>query len=476
MKPVVFCLRFISCLALLAPGPAFNQTSTEEATKAAKTAEPVAYVYVSRSPASSGPNQVFGFLAHENGALTPIDGSPFEADVNFMVVNGKYLFGSTTDELYLDAYTIEPNGALKFAVANDISQITQGSDTAGYTVYLTLDHTGATLYDLRYNGDDAGNDYYEAFVIDKVTGALTMPPGFDAGAGDSDNSPGDFTFSANNEYMYGVYSGWAGYNIGMYDRAGNGALLNPPGTPIVSNPVDKVGYRFDPIGISADPWNHVAVAFANEECCEGPENGPNQLGVYTADDEGNLTTTSTYKNMPKVGVGNVNLKMAPSGELLAAFGDKGLQVFHFNGSEPITNYATLVQNVDFEQVYWDNNNHLYALTAAETYSTLAWSCDNATHVKITVTTTYTISGMGVGGRKVSVAATVTVNSKPAAREADLPSNGDSCPQVSITAIPTSITPFGGLFVYTVTPTTINEAPGSPYPIRGAQNLIVHPLK
>jgi hypothetical protein len=400
MKLAISCLRLISCLALLSPGPAFNQTSTQEQTNAAEATRPVAYVYVSRSPVKPGPNQVLGFVAEVSGALKPIEGSPFEADVNFMAGNGKYLFGSTTDELYLNTYMIERDGALTFAAANDISQLTGGSDTAGYTTYLTLDHTGATLYDLRGNGDPAGNDYYETFEINKATGALTMPPGFMMGAGNNDAGPGAFTFSANNKYVYGVDSDWAGYNICMYDRAGNGALVTPSaGTPLISNPMDKNGYRFDPIGISADPWNHLAVAFANEEGNDGPESGPNQLGVYTADANGILTTSSTYKNMPKVAVGDVNLKMAPSGEILAAFGERGLQVFHFNGGEPITNDAILVQNVDVEQVFWDDDDHLFAVSQKT----------------------------------------------------------------------------GKLYVFKVTPTSITHAPGSPYSIPGAQDLIVQPL-
>jgi hypothetical protein len=177
------------------------------------------------------------------------------------------------------------------------------------------------------------------------------------------NSPGAFTFSANNKYVYCVDSGWTGYDICEYERASNGAFVSPPvSTPPISNPVDESGYRFDPIGIAADPLNHVAVAFANEERNVGPESGPNRLGAYTADSKGNLTTTSTYENMPKVAVGDVGLTMSPSGKILAAFGEKGLQVFHFNGGEPITNQAILVRDVDFEQAYWDDNDHLFAVS------------------------------------------------------------------------------------------------------------------
>ncbi|MGA8621867.1 MAG: hypothetical protein WB660_25500 [Candidatus Sulfotelmatobacter sp.] len=61
------------------------------------------------------------------------------------------------------------------------------------------------------------------------------------------------------------------------------------------------------------------------------------LYVYTADSSGELTTTSTMANMPKTAVTELlDMSMAPSGRLLAVSGTTGLQVFHFNGSSPIT--------------------------------------------------------------------------------------------------------------------------------------------
>jgi hypothetical protein len=325
-----------------------------------------------------------------------------------MVVNRKYLFGSTTDDLYLDTYAIEPDGALTFAVANDISKMTRGKDTIGQTLALSLDHTGATLYAFRFP-DYADNDEYESYTIDKATGALTLTPGYTPNGGNSDNGDGAFAISANDKYFYGVASGEYGYDVWMMDRKSNGTLVQPPGSPVIARPEPKNGYRFDPIGIAADPSNHVAVVFMNMKWygTGGTEDGPSQIAVYTADAKGNLTTTSTYKTMPKVAVDTmptdaldfVGLKMAPSGKVLAAFGGKGLQVFHFNGASPVTPYATLVQNVDFEQAYWDNSNHLFAVSQKT----------------------------------------------------------------------------GKLYVFTVTPTSITHAPGSPYSIPGAQDIMVQPL-
>jgi hypothetical protein len=61
------------------------------------------------------------------------------------------------------------------------------------------------------------------------------------------------------------------------------------------------------------------------------------------------------------------LGMSPSGKLLATsggnYGADGMQIFHFNGAAPITSYSpVLLPAVQIDQLAWDNNNHLYALS------------------------------------------------------------------------------------------------------------------
>jgi hypothetical protein len=97
-------------------------------------------------------------------------------------------------------------------------------------------------------------------------------------------------------------------------------------------------------------------------------------------------------------------------------------------------------------------------------------------VSPTVTTTYTLSGTGGNGKKASASTTVTVNSEPKAKETKPVSHESSAPALTISASPTSITTYSRLFVYTVTPTNITEAPGSPYTLTGpgVDALIVVP--
>jgi len=58
------------------------------------------------------------------------------------------------------------------------------------------------------------------------------------------------------------------------------------------------------------------------------------------------------------------LNMSPSGKLLAVAGTTGVQVFHFNGANPITHYSAVLTSSEIDEIHWDNSNHLYALSNA----------------------------------------------------------------------------------------------------------------
>ena len=67
--------------------------------------------------------------------------------------------------------------------------------------------------------------------------------------------------------------------------------------------------------------------------------------------------------MPRIVVkGLTGMAMSPSGKLLAVSGTAGFEVFHFNGSKPITHYTGLLTNNRVDQLYWDNDNHLFAIS------------------------------------------------------------------------------------------------------------------
>jgi 6-phosphogluconolactonase (cycloisomerase 2 family) len=316
------------------------------AIQAQTTTSPSAWVYVvSQAGANNGPDEIHAYQANSDGALSTIAGSPFQDNVNQIAVNGKYLFGGLGGGTNIDAYHMGSNGALS------LWESTQAfAPNCGEIGPMFMDHTGATLYMWNYDGDaNCSAATWDAYTVDKSNGKLTLI----GTAGDSPYIPPTLTFSGNNEFAYG--------SIYEFKRNSNGTLTQldfyPAPPPAPSNNANEFYYPL--VYAAADPTNHVIIPVTLVD--NGNDATP-QLAVYTADSSGNLTTTSTYSNMPYVQVGYMNaISMSPSGKLLAVAGNGGLQIFHVNGGNPVTKYTGLLTTDAATQVYWDNDNHLYAI-------------------------------------------------------------------------------------------------------------------
>lgn len=332
-------------------------TSSPTDRSAQDNSSPVAFVYVSNSP-SSGTGQISGYAAAANGALTPIPGSPLPFNDNYMAVNGAYLFANENNQnaSQIDSFSIASNGALTF-------RETQPVESTPGVVSVYLDHTGSTLYADYYT---TNNDYLQ-YTINQSNGELNYLG--DLAGGPANNSP--VSFIGNNVYAYSSSCYHFTPEIIGVQRASDGALsyisnFSPP------FPTTKTSGFYCPWLAAADPTDHLAVAIQPLDSNWTPT-GPYQLATYTADSSGNLTTTSTYSNMPfteaggAAGTSNSYLNdywMSPAGNLLAVAGSSGLQVFHFNGANPITKYTGLLTKDEVDQVFWDNDNHLYAIGRA----------------------------------------------------------------------------------------------------------------
>jgi hypothetical protein len=325
------------------------------------TGSPVAYVYVASTPLNSNTNQVVGYSAAANGSLTPIAGSPFPENVYSMAVNGKYMMAASVSTPDINVYNIGSNGALSFATSQNYAQYNASGSGCGSAGQDFFDHTGATLYIQEFDGSNAcANTVVASFAVTKATGALTylgtdnvgVFPGLNAAA----------YFIGNNVYAYqAVDSACMYYSIYGFKRSGNGMLNR---FNVQANfPTPPTGVRaYIPALAAADPTNHVAFTMqpANPPGCAP---GPLQLASYTADANGNLNTTNTSANMPATLVASpYDMKMSPSGKLLAVGGQEGLQIFHFNGANPIKRYTGLLTTKPITQMFWDNNNHLYAIS------------------------------------------------------------------------------------------------------------------
>jgi hypothetical protein len=105
----------------------------------------------------------------------------------------------------------------------------------------------------------------------------------------------------------------------------------------------------------------IALVAANPPGCSATT--PQQIGSFTADANGNLTTTNTSANMPSTVISSVNdMKISPAGDLLAVGGMGGLQIFHFNGANPPTAYTAALTTDPVNQMFWDQFGHLYAIS------------------------------------------------------------------------------------------------------------------
>jgi hypothetical protein len=357
----MFTGKLVCLGALLCATGAFAQTSISRPDAAPDTAasahrDPVAYVYVSTTPTGSSVNEIVAYAAAANGKLTPVPGSPFTADVTSLAVNSHYLFGSNANGVNVDTYAIESSGTLTLVDQTDVAGFNSGD--CGITGPLFVDRTGHTLYDMEYIGD-CSNNQYASFHIGTSTGALT-----NMGAGVYSYwlyQPASFI--GNDKFAYSASClGDMYWTIFGLQRSSSGLLssISNFSAPV---PTPPTGDFYCPSEVAAGPTNHVAIALQPvAQDTFAPDGGP-QIGSFTAAANGDLSTTNTSADMPESNVGTaLGMSMAPSGKLLAVGGSGGLQIFHFHGSAPPTAATGLLTSDEIDQLFWDNDNHLYAIS------------------------------------------------------------------------------------------------------------------
>lgn len=341
----------LSTAAAAQVGVARPVIATENATAVESNG---AHVYVSITPKDSSNYEVAAYTAGANGQLTPVAGSPFGEDITYLTTNGKRLFGANRNGVDIDAYTIESDGALTYAAATDIVQ-GKNCDTA---LSLFVDRSGESLYNLDYDGNECANTTYQSFAIVPTNGRLTIVN--EAGASPELATP--LAFVANNEFGYGSSCYHFMPLIYGFARSSNGALTEMSNHPAL--PAAPANENYCPFGAAADGANHVAIA-VQPMAGYGATAGAFQLATYTASASGALTTASTHANMPAVSVGTVtSLAISPAGNLLAVAGTNGVQVFHFNGANPVTKYTGVLAAGEIDALAWDKSNHLYAVGQA----------------------------------------------------------------------------------------------------------------
>jgi len=345
----------IAC-AVLCMTISLAQSSPEPDTTT--TSGPSAWVYISSQIGSCCTAEVFAGTAGPDGKLTPIPGSPFSDNLAALALNGKYLFGAVYNSTGLmETYRLQSDGAITYAASSNAAAQTGGSCGAAPTA-LFLDHTGTTLYD-KYPSV-CSNNLYQAWNVVKATGALSY---LDAAGRTDDLPPDNFALIGNN--VFGYTSSCANntdHQIYGFKRNSDGSLSDLNLAQVWPKAVGSDVWC--PELAAADPTNHLAIPVQLMDSSGKAVNNSFQLATYTVNTStGALSTSSTNANMPKVSVRNLAaIRVSPSGKLVAIAGTGGLQVFHFNGANPITPYTGLLSSLWISDIRWDKNNHLYAIS------------------------------------------------------------------------------------------------------------------
>ena len=355
-----FSFLAVACLATFLSTLSAEVVSAQAASQQADgidgaqaLASPVAFVYVGSSP-SGNTYQIDGYAVASTGELTPVPDSPFAANaLGGIAVSGQHLFATNTINIY--SFSVEADGSLQKVATVNARQY-NGAACGGPSP-LFVSHSGAILYDVDNYGSQCANNTYQSFTIES-SGELKYL-GMTSAASPVFNTP--LSFLGNNKFGYS--SSCYHYSAGIYEfsRSTTGALTlsgNAARTPTPAS-----GNFYCTYLTAADPTNHVAISVQQLSGSTWATVGSPQLATYTAGISGHLTTKSTFSNMPHAAVQFVtDLKMSPTGKLLAVAGSAGLQVFHFNGSDPITHYTARLTTDSIDQMFWDNANHLYAIS------------------------------------------------------------------------------------------------------------------
>ncbi|MGB6691213.1 MAG: hypothetical protein WBE76_25550 [Terracidiphilus sp.] len=349
MQPYTKGIALAMSFAAISSASAYSQKTSTDAT----TSVPVAGVYI------QGPDGVYVYDVSAAGKLTTLKGSPFWISGQMGGVRGSYLISEGTDNLR--TYKIESNGALGGKVAEIDTQKYGGSQCGTINGSPLLDRTGQYFAVSLYGG--ASCAALQTYKI-ASNGAFTF-------LGDSESAygyhgaafqTGVSTYSSNDLFAYGIQGQVYANGFLAYKRGAAGDLVTDSSftqTGPTPNPSDNRG-SYEPVFAAADPANHLA-AVMNQPF--GPSSALS-LASYTIDNStGAITSTNTYLDMPVLEILAGDIAMSWGGNLLAVGGVPGLQLFHFNGAAPATAFGgVLLPKVVIDQVAWDKNNHLFALS------------------------------------------------------------------------------------------------------------------
>jgi hypothetical protein len=399
--------KFLAFVVLLTAGPAFSQIPTPDASPESSSSAPVAHVFVQTHQG------VDVFDSSSSGKLTLVKGSPFATTGQMGGATASHLISMGTDDVHV--YAVGSTGAVG-EQQGEVNTQSYGGAQCGNTTGLStfLDHTGKYYY-LQLSGIfDSGSVAcvaWQSYEL-KSNGTLDFLGSMEySGYGGHDASPSSLpTVSSNDKFAYGIFDQYSGFfytTFSTLKRASSGDLETISNfketDPQADQNVPNGPWSFFPVAVQADPSSHLAVLLQNQSfagCCG--YFGPMQLASYSINSStGSVSSTNKYEDMPTPSItvtGSLGeMEMSPSGKLLALAGT-GLEIFHFNGASPITEFGSaLLPGISINQLAWDNNNHLYALSYGTNklyvYTVTTTSIKEVAGSPFTVNNAYGVSGL-----------------------------------------------------------------------------------
>ena len=333
-----------------------------------------AYVYV-QSQGPSGP--VYGYNSSSTGQLSAISGSPFKPGTQIVGSNGSQFF--TLGHTLIHSWAVGSNGAIG-AQLSDVAFMNYGggscAGTANGDATAVLDHTGKYIYVVLQSGDsNPGGDTCEAIQSYII------------------NSGGSFSFDGDTEQssLSGGYTGipsilgnesyaYADNGIEHQGAASSQDLLplrrETSGTLQITSANEAVPspgyYLYHP---DADPTGAYVVVQLYPSNGQPPDDNTNpQLGSFSVDSSGNLSTTNTSSNMPTSALINAGSTFSPDGKMFVLYADNGvgnaasgIEIYNFNGAAPLTLFQKVLTGNAIDQVAWDTSGHLYAISKAQNH-------------------------------------------------------------------------------------------------------------
>jgi hypothetical protein len=340
--------------------------------RAASAPSTAAYVYIQIQGAEGS---VYGLSASSTGQLSAIPGAPWKPAGQIIASTSTKFF--TLGEDLIHSYGIASNGALRSQLSQmpifDYTGSVCGGGTDGQDGAV-LDHTGKYIYVMLDDGfnDNESCGAYQTYIINSDGSfsfdgetQITGPESAESGGVSGFGLP---SILGNETFAYALYQAGGPpeneYYLG-FRRESNGTLDYEPNMQ-VTVPTDPSNY-YVPLAFDASPaGNTFAVQLYPGW------SAPAQLGVFTANSEGNLSSTNTSSNMPTSPFTTITgSTFAPSGNMLVIYSNDGtgsglgIQIYNSNGAAPLTPYKTLLSGTPIDQVAWDSSNHLYAISKSD---------------------------------------------------------------------------------------------------------------